>query len=190
MAQACDVTSLLHRITTGDDEALSSLWEQLQGELREIASRILDREGDAVTVQPTQLINESFIRLHGQESSRKWEHRGHFFGSVTRAMGQTLIDRARKRSAVKRGGGKRPISIESIHEPAYIDASVETESIVEAMLKLDSELPRVSDVVWLKIVGNMSLEQIASALDISRRTVASDWQYALVWLKQELTKIT
>ena len=190
LANAGDITVLLEQIATGDNDAAASLWTQVQSELRAMASQLLSRESDAVTLQTTQLINEAWLRMHGANATTSWEHRGHFFGSVARAMGQVLIDRSRRRNAAKRGEGARPMPLSVLEDPPQSGVPLtETacEPLLEAFGALGSESRRASDVVWLRVVAGLTVPQVAAALDVSERTVASDWKYACAWLRSRLS---
>ncbi len=185
-----DLTTLLGRMAGGDDDAMATLWGQVQSELRIMASRLLSRESSAVTLQTTQLINEAWIRLHGGGSETTWEHRGHFFGSVSRAMGQVLIDRARRRHTQKRGSGVRPVSLSALDDPPLTPATLTDTSLEPLLLELQQmrhESPRANDVVWLRLAAGLTMPHIAAALDISERTAAHDWQWACAWLRDRLS---
>ena len=189
MVRKGDITTLLNQVALGDDVAVATLWERLQDDLRSMASQLVGHESDAVTLQTTQLVNEAFLRLHDRDMPTKWEHRGHFFGSVLRAMGQVLIDRARKRRSVKRGEGRRPISLAVLDDPPLClpnEHHEDTAALVDAMRVLDAQAPRAGDVVWMRVIAGMTIEQVAAALDVSPRTVSGEWRYAKAWLKDRL----
>jgi ribose 1,5-bisphosphokinase PhnN len=97
------ITHLLDAVGSGEDRALEMLWEAVVEEVRVMASAACRRESRLITLQPTAVINEVFIRLHGNTTlSQSWQHRGHFFGSIARAMSQVLVDAARKRQSRNR----------------------------------------------------------------------------------------
>jgi RNA polymerase sigma factor (TIGR02999 family) len=102
-----DVTSILSAITQGDPDAAGRLWPLVYDELRKLAARKLAREGAGQTLQATALVHEAYLRLVGPDQDPSWENRGHFFAAAAEAMRRILIDRARDRKRLKRGGGRR-----------------------------------------------------------------------------------
>lgn len=187
-----EITMLLEAARTGSDDAVNRCWRMLYGQLHEIATGLLRQESDTVTVQPTQLVNEAWIRLAGGHPDREWQSRGHFFGSAARAMAHVLIDRGRRRRSLRHGEGRRPLNLDLFDPAAPADPlrmlesldSAQWEPVFEAIRQLQEVSPRAADVAWLRIVAGLSIAQTAAALDVSQRTVCHDWVYVKARLVQ------
>ena len=181
-----DITVLLSRVEKGDRHATEELFPVVYAELRELAERFLAGERRNHTLQPTALVHEAYLRLVGPDAS--WESRAHFFGAAATAIRRILTDHARSRDRLKRGGGKKPVSLE---EAEIVAASAEEHDLVgldealTSLAKLDAQKARV---VELRFFGGLSIEQTATVLGVSNSTVIRDWQFAKVWLHRELTK--
>jgi RNA polymerase sigma factor (TIGR02999 family) len=173
-------TSLLQSVESGADDALDRLVPLLYQELKRIARRQLGREGSAQTLQTTDLVHEAYLRLVDQTQVTR-HGRAYFFAAAARAMRRVLIDRARRRQAVKRGGGQADVDLDegSIAVDAFADGLVELDAVLEELAKLS---PRQARVVECRYFGGMSVEQTAEALGISPRTVKYDWALARAWL--------
>ena len=154
-------------------------------ELRRIAGAQMNRQAAAGTLQPTALVHEAYIRLI-KSPGVTWSNRAHFFGAAAEAMRQILIERARARGAVKRGGGRTRQALESID--LAIDAPP------EELLDLDEALQRLEEVhaqtalmVKLRFYAGLSLNEIADVMDVSPSTVDRYWAFARAWLYNCLT---
>jgi RNA polymerase sigma factor (TIGR02999 family) len=186
-----DLTSLLNQIAGADDATLGVLWQRVHVEVRAMADRLVGREYGGVTIDPTEVVSEAWLRLYGVPSeSPQFRNRAHFFGAVSRAIGQVLIDRARKRSAVKRGGDRVRVPFDEVlqHGMASLDDSHadDLEAALAAMEHLQLELPRAADIVWLKLVAGLASDQIAEVLGLAPRTVRKDWAFAMAWLRRQV----
>ncbi|MDG2424358.1 MAG: ECF-type sigma factor [Phycisphaerales bacterium] len=186
------VTVLLDAASGGDDKAAESLWSAVNGEIRQMAASALARERVTASLQPTLVVNEIYLRMWPSDGPPpKWEDRRHFFGSVARVMGQFLVDHARTRGRLKRGGDRKRVPLE-VSEGELADLSqVDAESgsrIIEALQKLESVAARQAEVAWLRYVAGLTVDQVALALEVSPRTVNNDWQYAQAWLRRELAE--
>jgi len=180
------VTQLLADVQSGNAQATNELFPIVYEELRELAARFLHDESRAQTLQATALVHEAYLRLVGPAQT-PWENRAHFFGAAAQAIRRILIDNARSKTRVKRAGGKKPISLD---ENAQISTE-EPERLVQfddALAKLAEIDPQKSRVVELRFFAGLTVEQTALALGISASTVARDWQFARVWLHNELTR--
>ena len=194
-----DITVLLRASAGGDDGALSALWERVYREVHDLASRRLVRESDAVNLQATMLVHETFRRVHGggvradEDGSAGFENRRHFFGSVSRAMERVLIDHARSRGRLKRGGGARRVELSIAEgELADFDRASEAGGTVEALellerLSREEGMGRCAEVVRLRFVLGLTVPQTADVLGVSERTVKSDWAFARAWLGERLS---
>ncbi len=164
------------------DERLLQL---IYNELREMAHRKLAAEPHDLVSQTTSLVHEAYLRLVGN-TDVGWQSRAHFFGAAAEAMRRVLVDRARGRRALKRGGGRAPAALdpagvaEAPADPADILA------IDEAISRLEQRDPRMAQVVKLRFFAGLSVEQTAEVLDVSSRTVNRDWLAARTWLHHEL----
>lgn len=184
-----EVTCLLQRLNDGEDDALERLMEVVHEDLRGMARRHMDRQFSpgqpGVTLQPTALVNETFMKLIKQR--QRYDNRGHFFAIATRLMIRVLIDYARRRKAAKRGGGWVRVSIDVDRQAAAPQAEgAEVSALVAALEKLEQLDPRKADVVKLRVLWGLTIGEIAESLDVGRATVDRDWSFAKAWLKNEI----
>jgi RNA polymerase sigma factor (TIGR02999 family) len=181
---AGSVTNLLRRWGTGDTDAESELFSRIYSELRRLARQCLRNEAAAVTLQPTALVHEVYVRLAEGEAI-DWKNRGHFLALACRAMRRLLVDHARARQAAKRGGAFQQVTLGG--ELAAVDANrAELLAVHEALKRLEAIEPRQSRVVEMRYFAGLSLEEAASALGVSERTVKRDWKLARLWLHHEI----
>jgi RNA polymerase sigma factor (TIGR02999 family) len=182
--RAGDVTQVLQELRGGDREALDRLLPMVYDELRRIAARQLRRGAANVTVQPTLLVHEAYLKLIGP-SQVEWQDRAHFLGVAARAMRQVLIDYARRRMAGKRGGGwaRTTLSEDRLGAEMPLDELIALDTALERLGELDERLRRV---VECRFFADMSEEEIAEVLGVSTRTVRRDWLKARAWLHGEL----
>lgn len=179
------VTQLLLAWTGGDAAAFAELVPLVESELRRIARRQLGRERRGHTLQTTALVNEAYLRLIDQTRVR-WQNRAHFYAIAAQSMRRILVSMARARGAEKRGGPVVPLSLEEAGEVA-VDRAAELIALDEALQDLADLDPRRAQVVELRYFGGLSVEETATALDISAETVMRDWKRARSWLAAELT---
>ena len=190
--QQSRITHLLDAAGSGDSGAASALWSEVNQELRSMATGLLARERPGATLQPTMVVNEVFLRMWaGKSEPPRFEDRRHFFGSAARVMGQFLVDHARSRDRLKRGGGRPPVSLEisdgELSTPDSVDSD-EIACLLGALTALELEAPRKAEVAWLRYVAGLSIEQVATVLEVSRRTVIDDWGFAQAWLRRRLAE--
>ena len=188
-----DVTQMLDAVAQGDDNAASELWEAVHREVHQMAINRLSRERKTANLQPTMIVNEVYMRMWPKDKEPpNWENRRHFFGSIARVMEQFLIDYARKRNRLKRGGDRKRVSLTmadgELSDLATVDGEA-LELLVEAIRRLSNELPQAAEVVRLRYIAGFTVKQTAAALDIETRQVAKDWDYARAWLRRELKKV-
>jgi len=179
-----NVTRVLEEVRGGSRDAVDRLLPLVYDELRRIAARQLRNRGGGVTVQPTMLVHEAYLKLIGP-SQGEWKDRAHFLGVAARAMRQVLIDYARRRMADKRGGGWERTTLAGQAD--------ELSMPLEELLALDAALDRLAalderlrQVVECRFFAGMTEDEIAEALGVSARTVRRDWLKARAWLHSEL----
>lgn len=180
-----DLTGLLQAWSNGDPDALAVLATVVHQDLRDIARRILADERRDGRWRPTELIQESYLRLLDWRAVR-WQNRQHFFATVARMMRRVLVDAARARRAVKRGEGADAVPLHEIDVPAAAP-DVDILAIEEALEELAKVNPRACQVVELRFFGGFSNEEAAEALEVSVRTVINDWNTARAWLYRALS---
>jgi RNA polymerase sigma-70 factor, ECF subfamily len=173
-------TATLASVSTAASPALERLVPLVYQELREMAQRHLGREHGNVTIQTTELVHEAYLRLVDSERVTR-QGRAYFFGAAARAMRQVLIEAARRRGAQKRGGGEAPVTLND--DLVAVDAyASELLDLDRALSELERVNPRHARVVECRYFGGLSVDEAAEALDISPRTVKSDWALARAWL--------
>jgi len=174
----------LQRWSDGDSSALNQLTPLIYGELRRIAHRYMGRQPADHTLQTTALIHEAYLRLVGQEEKR-WENRAHFFGVAAQAMRHILMDYARTQNRAKRGGGARSVSLDEALT-ICAERSAELVALDDALIELAKLDERQSKVVVLRFFGGLTEPEIAEVLQVSQRTVSSEWRLARSWLLRQL----
>ncbi|MEZ6234729.1 MAG: sigma-70 family RNA polymerase sigma factor [Phycisphaerales bacterium] len=176
---------LLEKSTRGDKIAGNKLLEALYDELRSLAKARMARQPKGQTIQPTALVHEAYMRLvDGGDPG--WDSRAHFFGAAARAMRNILVDRARRKNAVKHGGDRKRVEFDE----ALIQDEPEPEQMLgldKALQDLEAQYPRQGEVVMLKYFAGLGVEQIAEVLETSERTVKRDWRFARAWLQARLS---
>jgi RNA polymerase sigma factor (TIGR02999 family) len=182
------ITDLLTAWQEGDPGALAELARLVCDDLRRMARRFLAREPVKDLLQTTVLVDEFFITLLGRRSV-SFKNREHFFGFAGQTMRRFLVDHARRRLRVKHGAGEVPISLGPEHE--QILASLPHEDLVavhEALERLETKDPRMAQVVTLRYFLGMTVAETAAALNRSEASVKRDWEFARLWLYQELQR--
>ena len=179
-----DLTGLLQAWSRGDAEALEQLAPLVHRELRAVARRLLAGEPGARDWQPTDLLQESYVRLLDWHAVH-WQSRAQFFATTARMMRRVLVDAARARRASKRGQGVAPASLEGL-DVAASEPLVDVLALEDALTALAATNPRPSHVVELRFFGGFTVEETAEALGVSVRTVINDWNTARAWLYHEL----
>jgi len=180
-----DVTQILSRIEAGDPNATEQLLPLVYDELRRLAARRLAKEKPGQTLQATALVHEAYLRLVDVDKAQHWDSRGHFFAAAAVAMQRLLVDQARRKQRLKRGGKGQRVPLEKI-ELAYGFPSDELLALDEAISRLELESPEKSKVVQLRFFVGMTHEEVAEALGISAVTARRHWRYARAWLRREM----
>jgi RNA polymerase sigma factor (TIGR02999 family) len=185
MAEPKQVTELLRRWSAGDRAALDELVPEVYQQLRAAARVRLASERAGHSLQPTDLVHETFLRIEGYDRI-SWQDRAHFLAVAARTMRRILIDRARRRRATKRGGPAEAITLtESLSPKQTIE--VDVLALDEALERLTRQDPRQSQIVELRYFGGLTQEEIAEVLGVSVPTVKRDWRVARLWLRRELS---
>jgi RNA polymerase sigma factor (TIGR02999 family) len=179
-----EVTQLLAAISGGDSRASSELLPLVYEELRKLARSYMAKENAPQTLQPTALVHDAYLRLIGQQDV-SWNSRGHFFGAAAQAMRRILVERARDRASLKRGGDKARVSLS--------DDKLGVEPPAEDLLALDECLdklkaydPRKCEVVMLRYFAGLTVDETAAAMSLSSATVRNEWSFARAWLMREI----
>jgi RNA polymerase sigma factor (TIGR02999 family) len=181
-----DVTRLLRAWSRGDEHALARLIPMIYKELRRRAHRCMRSERPGNTLQTSALINEAYLRLAGS-APVAWESRSHFLAIAARMMRRILVDHARTRRSLKRGGEDRPVSLDE----EYLLAGQPPRDLVtldDALRALSALDPRKVRVVELRFFGGLSVEETAGVLGVSHQTVMRDWKLAKAWLAREMKR--
>ena len=179
-----DVTTLLESARQGDTNAANELAARVQDALHRIAVNALKREEVGHTLQPTELVDEAFVRLIGQQGTT-WENRSQFYALAARTIRRILVDHARSRRRAKRDGGVLVTLVEGISDEKGDRLNVI--ALDDALQQLDTLSPRQARVVELRFFGGLDVEATARALDISPATVKRDWTFARAFLLQSLS---
>jgi RNA polymerase sigma-70 factor, ECF subfamily len=178
------ITLLLAEINNGNLAAVPELTSLVYDELHRTAARLMRRERPGHTLQTTALVNEAYLHLVA-ENDRTWQNRAHFFAAAAQLMRRILVDNARGKNALKRGGGQFQLQIQEAM--VFSDNDCEQVLIIDqAMQRLAEFDDRMSRVVELKFFAGLTDEEIGMVLRISPRTVKRDWNVAKAWLRSEL----
>ncbi len=180
------VTELLDRARAGDPQSAEELLPLVYEELKAVAQRAMGQERAGHTLQATALVHEADVRLVGNHEFA-WDHRGHFFMAAAEAMRRVLIEHARSRSRLKRGGGseaRRRVDLDVV-ELACGDNFQEFLSFEDAFRRLSDEMPDIADVARLRLFAGLTVEQTADVLGLSPATVKRRWTLARAWLERE-----
>ena len=180
-----DVTQILSQIEQGDPGAAEQLLPLVYEELRKLAAQRMANEKPGQTLQATALVHEAYIRLVDVEKAQHWNSRGHFFGAAAEAMRRILVNRARDKARVKRGGHILKIDLNKI-EIAVETPEDDLLALNEALDRLAEENEECADLVKMRFFAGLSVDEAGTALGISPRTADRHWAYARAWLYDEL----
>ena len=184
MSSPEQVTLLLDKWSHGNEAALNELIPLVEAELHRLARQYMSRERAGHTLQTTALVNEAYLRL-AQVHDVRWENRAHFFAISARIMRRIMIDHARSRQQLKRGGGALKVTLD---EGAVLadERSAELLALEEALEELTIEYPRKAQVVELRFFGGLTNVEAAAVLKVDERTVKRDWEFARAWLHKRI----
>jgi RNA polymerase sigma factor (TIGR02999 family) len=179
-----EITRILERAQAGDTDAANQLLPLVYDELRRLAAAKLAREAPGQTLQATALVHEAWLRLGG-DNQPTWQNRSHFLGAAAEAMRRILVENARRKLRLKRGGGNERVEL---HESA-IEAPIEDEKVLqvhEALDTLAAEDPQKAEIVKLRFFVGLNHQEIATILGVNEKTVRRHWEVAKVRLFQQI----
>jgi RNA polymerase sigma factor (TIGR02999 family) len=182
-----DVTQILNAAAAGEPHAAGRLLAVVYDELRELAAARLAQEKPGQTLSPTALVHEAWLRLVPAGNGPSFDNRAHFFAAAAEAMRRILVDNARRKNRMKRGGGLRRVNLADIAVTCELPVD-DIVAVSEALEALAREAPQKAELVKLRYFAGLSLEETADALAISRATAARHWAYARAWLYDRLTR--
>lgn len=181
-----NITRLLQATSAGNGQAEGELLRAVYSELRQMAQSWMARTPPGQTIQPTALVHEAFLRMVGPNKDA-WENRAHFFFAASRAMRDILVDRARAKAALKRGGGRRRVDLDKL----VLAADAQDEDILaldDALRTFETMFPWEHKVVMLRFFAGLTNEETAQAMAVSLRTIERDCRFARAWLGDALTQ--
>ena len=181
-----EVTQILHAIEQGDPSVAEQLLPLVYEELRQLAAQKLGHEMPGQTLQPTALVHEAYLRLVAGKCQDEptWDNRGHFFAAAAEAMRRILVDNARRKQAVRHGGGKRRVPLEEFHR--VTESPEDLLDLDDALTRFAAEEPDKARLVQLRFFAGLSTPDAAAALGISVATAERWWTFARTWLYSEL----
>lgn len=182
-----DLSTIQAAIDAGDAEAAERLLPLVYGELRELAHQHMRREAPGHSLQTTALVHEAYLRLlcpAGREpgTGDGWKGQEAFLSAAAVAMRRILVERARARGRIKRGGGRRPLNLFELGEIPVDEVPVEVLELDEALTRLAAEAPKQAGLVSLRFFGGLTIEEAAAVLDVSVTTANRYWSFARAWL--------
>ena len=180
-----ETDELLAAVTEGDSSRLPELVELVYNDLRRLAQHYMQQERVGHTLQPTALVHETFLKLVDQQHV-DWRSRSHFFAIGAQAMRRILVNHAKQKGRIKRGGGRLQLSLDE----ALTISSESDEDVLaldDAIERLSAIDPQQARIVELRFFGGMSVEETAAAMGLSKRTVEREWTGVRAWLRRELT---
>ena len=180
-----DITRILSAIEQGDTQAAEQLLPLVYNELRKLAAHKLAREKPGQTLQATALVHEAYLRLVDVDRVQQWDSRGHFFAAAAEAMRRILVDRARDKGRLKRGGQRKKLDIDALNL-ATTATPDQLLAIDEALTKLARADAACAKLVQLRYFAGLTIEEAAKAIGISTSTAYRHWKYARAWLYGEL----
>jgi RNA polymerase sigma factor (TIGR02999 family) len=179
-----DITQVLQAIRSGDGRASEELLPLVYSELRQLAAARMNNETAGQTLQATALVHEAWLRMVG-DNNRTWQNRAHFFGAAAEAMRRILVENARRKSRLKRGGGQTRLDIDDLD---LVATSPDDKVLLmdEALEQLRTQDPEKARIVVMKFFGGLTNQEVAENLGVTERTVERQWAYAKAWLFQHI----
>jgi RNA polymerase sigma factor (TIGR02999 family) len=186
-AEPEEITVLLRRLRQGDEVAADRLWRLVYEELRRIARAYMRKEAPGRTLQTTALVHEAWLRLADQ-TQVDWQDRTHFYRVATQMMRRVLVDHARARLADKRGAGATKVSLEWVEiepTPQKLEEVLAVDEVLSRLSEFDQQQARIAE---MRYFAGMTVDETATALGLSSRTVDREWALASAWLRAELSR--
>ena len=180
-----EVTRILSAIEQGEPHAAEALLPVVYDELRQLAAQKLAQEKPGQTLQATALVHDAYLRLVGADNARRWDSRGHFFAAAAEAMRRILLNRARDKKRVKRGGERHRVDLDQI-EIALDTNDEQLIALDEALTQLAAEDADAARLVNLRFFAGLTLKDAAVSLGLAMRTAERQWAYARAWLYSRL----
>lgn len=184
-ARTEDRRQALQRAAGGDQAAQRSLFELLYADLQDLARARRARQARQDSLRTTELVHEAWLRLYAGDEPH-WENRRHFFGAAANAMRNVLVDRARRRAALKRNEGRAEELLDDLPELDTEEPLTDVLSLHLALEELEKEHERPARVVVLRFFAGLSMEEIATVLDVSLATAERDWRFGRAWLQRAM----
>jgi RNA polymerase sigma factor (TIGR02999 family) len=181
----CHAADPSESTSIGQPKSARELLPLVYDELRTLAAQRMAQESPGQTLQATALVHEAYLRLVGAHPDQKWDGRGHFFAAAAEAMRRILVDQARRRHRLKRGGDRARVDLDAA-EPAIPDTDDDVLALDEALQKLAQTDKVKAELVQLRVFGGLTLAQAAEILDLSTSTADRCWAYARAWLRVEI----
>jgi RNA polymerase sigma factor (TIGR02999 family) len=181
------VTQILHAVALGDPRASSQLLPLVYDELRKLAGQKLGRETPGQTLQPTALVHEAYLRLVGDEQEQTWDGRGHFFSAAAEAMRRILVESARRKASLKRGGDRARVDVAD-NLLACPEPREDLVALDAALARLGETDKQAAELVQLRYFAGLPIREVADVMNISPRTADRLWAYAKSWLHQEMRR--
>jgi RNA polymerase sigma factor (TIGR02999 family) len=178
---------LLNAIKQGDPQAAAQLLPLVYDELRHLAAHRLAHEAPGQTLQPTALVHEAYLRLLGSEAEKHWDSRGHFFAAAAEAMRRILVESARSKRRLKRGGGRARLPLEEA-ELLAPEPDEDVLALDEALTELAATDRAAAELVQLRYFGGLTIPDAAQALGVSTRTAERLWAFARAWLRERVQR--
>jgi len=182
---SADVTVLLDRVAAGDRQSTDRLLEAVYDQLRKIAQQRMKNEKPGHTLQATALVHEAYLRLVQNNEKLNWSSRAQFYAAAAQAMQRILVEHARKKKRLKRGGDRQPMA-SNVVDLASDENLEDVVALHEAIDRLEREDSRAALVTRLRFYAGLTVEETAKAMEVSERTVMSEWVYARAWLRDAL----
>ena len=179
-----EVTRIIHAIEQGDSQATEKLLPLVYEELRLLAGRKMAQEKPGQTLQATALVHEAYIRLVGQEA-QDWSSRAHFFSAASEAMRRILVDNARRKQSIKRGGNRQKVKLNNA-VMAIEGPGDDLLALDEALKNLAAEDDKLAELIKLRYFAGLNLDQIAEIMGIGRRTADRYWALGRAWLYRQI----
>jgi RNA polymerase sigma factor (TIGR02999 family) len=179
-----EITLLLQAVARGENHASDELLPLVYDELRQLAAARMTQESANHTLQATALVHEAWLRIAGR-NEQTWQNRAHFFGAAAEAMRRILVEAARRKSRIKRGGGQIRIDIDEL-ELAQTTPDDKILLMDEALEQLQMKDPEKARIVVLKFFGGLTNQEVAENVGVTERTVERQWAYAKTWLFQNI----